>query len=98
DFMDFLADDVSTFRRPAPPPSPTKKEPWRHHFEMLRTLKVHVSPTLSHPPRKLTYLIDGQVSNASRLLGIRVGLSRRKKKGEWSPANFNEHSIRDVDE
>src|SRR4051812_49279531 len=39
DFMDFLADDVAAFRRPAPPPTPAKKEPWRHHFEMLRGLK-----------------------------------------------------------
>jgi superfamily II DNA or RNA helicase len=97
-FMDLLRDE---FQLTPPAPSthaPYKPAPWRHQLENLRSTWALEPLTPAEPSRRAWYVIDSQASNLSGRLLVRVGMSRRKKKGEWTPANFQDSTIRDLDD
>lgn len=87
----------------APPPSrkdstttEPKREPWKQHFALLRSLSASSSTThRAERERRLVYVLEIDTSARNNGLALRVGTSNRKKNGEWGKPGFYESSIRD---
>jgi superfamily II DNA or RNA helicase len=97
-FMDFVNDEFHVTPAAAQnTPPPAKQAVWRHQLENLRSTSAVEALTPADPTRRALYVIDSQASSVSGRLLVRVGISRKKKKGEWTPANFQDSTIRDLD-